>query len=344
MTGREYWRGRALLLEEAKHEMAAGKLKGIKRQFDRAEKKINQQIYAWYGRFAKNNRITYAEAKEWLKKGELEELKWDIEEYIKHGRKAALEPRYIKQLENASAKYHITRLESLKIRNRDIVEHLYSQVENDARTLMGEIFKDQSHRTAYELQMGAPFDVAAVDADELRAVLSKPWTADGTTFSENIWKSRDRLVNELHAQLSQNALLGKPPDEAISAISRKFGASKNAAARLVMTESAYLANAGRAREYKAMGVMEYEIVATLDSVTCAACGGMDGRRLPRPDFEPGATAPPFHPWCRCDTAPWYDGGEGERFARDEKGKGIYVSEKMKYSEWKKLYLKSPATA
>ena len=53
-------------------------------------------------------------------------------------------------------------------------------------------------------------------------------------------------------------------------------------------------------------------------------------------YEPGATAPPFHPWCRTTTAPHFDDlGEYERAARDKNGKPYYVPADMKYSEWKR---------
>ncbi len=38
------------------------------------------------------------------------------------------------------------------------------------------------------------------------------------------------------------------------------------------------------------------------------------------EYQVGVTAPPFHPWCRGTTAPYYEDmqGLGDRFARDVK--------------------------
>jgi len=91
-------------------------------------------------------------------------------------------------------------------------------------------------------------------------------------------------------------ILGKAPDEAISAISKKFNTSKHNAGRLVMTESAYFAAEAQKDAYSELGVEEFEVVATLDSVTCPVCGAFDGEHLPMSQYKSGTSAPPFHPW------------------------------------------------
>lgn len=56
-------------------------------------------------------------------------------------------------------------------------------------------------------------------------------------------------------------------------------------------------------------------------------------------YEPGATAPPFHCYCRSLTAPYFDDeftiGE-KRAARGEDGKTYYVPSDMSYKEWLKI--------
>ena len=57
------------------------------------------------------------------------------------------------------------------------------------------------------------------------------------------------------------------------------------------------------------------------------------------EFKVGATAPPFHPWCRCCTAPYFAdmGGVGRRFARDPDDEFTYtVPKDMTYKQWKEI--------
>lgn len=64
---------------------------------------------------------------------------------------------------------------------------------------------------------------------------------------------------------------------------------------------------------------------------------MDSKVFDMKDFAPGSTAPPFHPWCRCATCPYFADmeGLGERFARDvETGERYKVPGDMTYKQWK----------
>lgn len=53
------------------------------------------------------------------------------------------------------------------------------------------------------------------------------------------------------------------------------------------------------------------------------------------EYQIGVTAPPFHPWCRGTTAPYFADMEdiGERWARDANGKTYEVPKSMTYGQW-----------
>ena len=130
---------------------------------------------------------------------------------------------------------------------------------------------------------------------------------------------------------------GAAPDKAIKAISDRFQVSKSQAGRLVMTESAAFANEARKDCFKDLGVEKYVIVETLDNETCSLCAQLDGKVYPMSEYQVGVTAPPFHPWCRGTTAPYYEDmqGLGDRFARDVKtGESFNIPKDMTYKDWK----------
>ena len=70
-----------------------------------------------------------------------------------------------------------------------------------------------------------------------------------------------------------------------------------------------------------LGVERYKIVASFDQDTCELCGAMDGQVFKMSEYQAGLTAPPFHPWCRCCTAPYFEdmAGIGERWTRNQDG-------------------------
>ena len=81
----DYWKQRFESLESTSNAYAQQTYREIEPSFDKAQRQIQSQIEAWYGRFAKNNGITIQEARKLLNSDELKELKWDIQEYIKYG-------------------------------------------------------------------------------------------------------------------------------------------------------------------------------------------------------------------------------------------------------------------
>ncbi|MCR5635882.1 MAG: phage head morphogenesis protein [Clostridiales bacterium] len=88
-----------------------------------------------------------------------------------------------------------------------------------------------------------------------------------------------------------------------------------------------------------MDVEKCKVVAALDKHTCPICGKLDGTIIKMSDYEVGSTAPPFHPWCRCTTAPYFEDmeGIGERYARDvETGESFTVPKDMTYEQWKAI--------
>lgn len=344
MKNSEYWKLRFEQLEQAQHGQGAAAVAEIEKQYKEAQKQIEGQIARWYQRFADNNGITLAEARQYLKGAALKEFKWDVQDYIKYGQDNALMGSWVKELENASAKFHVSKLEALKIQTQQSLESLFSKQLGTVTGSLGDVFQSGYYHTAYELQKGfnIGWDITGIDQAQLEKILSKPWAADGKNFSERIWGNKDKLISEVHSQLTQNIMLGADPQKAINAIAKKMNTSKSNAGRLVMTEEAYFSSAAQKDCFDELGVEEYEIVATLDSHTSDICRSLDGQHFPMKDFQAGVTAPPFHVNCRSTTVPYFDenfGQIGERAARDEEtGKTYYVPDDMNYQDWKKTFV------
>lgn len=339
----DYWKGRFEQLEEASHKKAEAVYASIENSYIQAQKEIESKINNWYVRFANNNQITINEAKRLLNSQELKELKWDIQEYIKYGKENRLNDIWMKELENASAKYHISRLESLKIQTQQSMEVLFGNQLDEIDKMASNIYSDEYYHSCYELQKGfnIGWKIASIDENKLQKIASKPWAIDGKNFSERIWGNKTKMVNELHNQLTIMCVQGKSPDNAIKYMSKKFNTSKSQAGNLVMTESAYFSSLAQKDCFNDLDVEKYENVATLDSHTSAICQDMDGTVFDMNNFEPGVTAPPFHNYCRTTTVPHFDDDYdfvGERAARDDKGNTYYVPDNLKYKDWYNKYV------
>lgn len=343
MNNAEYWKLRFEQLEQAQNQKGVKAYADIERQYKEAQKQLEGQIARWYQRFATNNGISLAEARQYLKGADLKEFKWDVQEYIKYGQDNALNSGWMKELENASAKYHISKLEALKVQTQHSLEVMYAKQFGTMHGALSDAFESGYYHTAYELQHGfnVGWDIAGLDQAQIEKVLAKPWAADGYNFSERIWGNKNKLISEVHNELSRNIMLGADPQKAIDSLAKKMNTSKNNAGRLVMTEEAYFSSAAQKGCFESLGVEQYEIVATLDSHTSDICRSLDGKHFPMKDYQPGVTAPPFHVYCRSTTVPYFDEqfDIGERAARDEEtGKTYYIPDDMNYQEWKETFV------
>lgn len=340
VKSREYWRRRFEMLEQTQHEKSEAYYKDLERAYIRTMQEIERDIARWYQRFAVNNEMTLEEAKQQLKGEELEEFRWTVEEYIKRGKENALNQKWMKQLENASARVHISRLESLQIQLQQHVEELYGDEIEGVQELIKELYQSQYYHTAYEIQKAFEigFSLQALDENLLTKVISKPWTADGQTFSAKIWRDRNLLLDTLHTELIQSLARGETPNRMITSIARKMKTSRDNAARLVMTESAFFSASAQKDVFGELDVDRYEIMATLDGKTSDICKSMDGKVFNLADFMPGVTANPFHPWCRTTTAPWFEDDYSQRIARGKDGKVYYIDSKIKYPEWEARFI------
>lgn len=342
MTNAEYWKQRFTQLEAAQNRKGATAYLEMEKQYKAAQNELEAQIARWYQRFADSNGISLAQAKQWLKGQDLAEFKWDVKEYIKYGKENAINGAWMQELENASSKFHISRLEALQIQTQNSLETMFAQQMGTMKKALSDVYASGYYHTAYAVQQGfgLGWDVAGLDQAQIEKVLSKPWAVDGYNFSTRIWNSKTKLIGEVHNELSKNLLTGADPQKAIDSLAKKMGTSKSNAGRLVMTEQAYFSSAAQKDCFNDLDVEEYEIVATLDSHTSDICRSLDGKVFKMSDYKPGVTAPPFHVYCRSTTAPHFKENfdAGERAARGADGKTYYVPDDVTYSEWKKAFV------
>lgn len=346
MRNDAYWANRMKILEESLLDTGYEYAQNLERQYTAAIQEVEKQMASWYQRFAVNNEITLAEAQKMLTSSELEEFKWSVADYIAKGQEHAISGSWMKQLENASARVHVSRLDSLKLQLQQQAESLSGTTSETLNSSLTDIYSRGYYRTAFELQKGAGvgWSLHGLTDTQIKKVLSQPWTLDKQTFSDRIWSNKQQLINSVNTNLTQMIMRGQAPDKAIKAISERFNVSKSQAGRLVMTESAAFANSARQDCFQELGVEKYVIVETLDSETCPLCSALDGKVYPMSEYKVGLTAPPFHPWCRGTTAPYYEDmvGLGDRAARDGDGKTYDVPKDMTYKEWYDKTFTKPA--
>ena len=226
----------------------------------------------------------------------------------------------------------------------EMVKNLKEMAKDNESLIFDSLYKTYEHNyysTSYLLYrtMDDFSFTKRVTKEYFDFLAKKPWTSDGKTFSDRIWKDQGKLVDELYKEFTVAATRGANFKEASKRMSRKMNISYKKCLRLLNTEDSFFSNKAVMDAYKKSTADEYMILATLDRRTCEICGSQDTNHYKIKDAKIGINMPPFHPNCRCTTTVYFEDDDlpGERMMRDDKGKSV-KTDYMNYDEWKKKYV------
>lgn len=232
---------------------------------------------------------------------------------------------------------------------REMVKNVESMAKENESLIFENLFKTYEHNfysTSYLLYrtMDDFSFTKRVTREYFDWMAKKPWTSDGKTFSDRIWKDQKTLVDELYKEFTVSATRGANLKEAARRMSRKMDVSYKKCLRLLNTEDSFFSNKAVMDAYQNTTAEEYMILATLDRKTCEICGDQDTKHYKIKDAKVGVNMPPFHPNCRCTTVVYFGDEEDmseERMMRDENGKSV-KTEYMSYDEWKERFVDKKA--
>lgn len=336
-----YWRERYNILNATNAQLTQQTYDEAERAFELAKRDIQRDIDAWLNRFADNNGVSLVEARKLLNSNELKELKWDVAEYIKRGRENAISGKWAKELENASARLHISRLEALKLRTQNHLETAFAAENKTVENLVKNVYKSDYYHTCFELQkgFGVGFDISGIDERQLDMIIKKPWTVDRRTFSDRIWERKDKMVSALHQEMIRNCIYGRSRKEMTAALEQFVKKDiKNAeycAARVIKTETAYFTSQSQRQALSDLDCEMYEVYLPLSPKSCEICREMNGKHFKLSEYVVGSTAPPFHPNCENGSViPYYEDGFFDNIKSGEK-----IPEDITYPEWERKFVK-----
>ena len=294
MNSKDYWVDREA--EALKHYIKDEKEydKQIEKIYSDMLDSCNEQINAFYGKYAAKEGITIAEAKKRVSELDIKAYERKAKKYVKDkdfSDKANEEMR----LYNATMK--INRLEMLKanIGLEMIAGH------NELDKFMADILKG---RTEAELKRQAGILGESVRLNSKKAQVIPNASFHNATFSDRIWLYQDLMKAELSKLLQSGLIQGKNPRVLARELKKQFNVKTSDAERLMRTELARVQTEAQKAEYERNGFEEYAFLA--NSNCCDACQALNNRHFKVADMMPGENASPIHPGCRCSTAPYSD--------------------------------------
>lgn len=339
MRDAKYWAERAL------NELLMGERSVLEYEdallqaYTIALREIKKDIDAFFTRYAKENKISYAEARKRLTTPELKEFQAMVNSWLREAQAGRWSSEYIKYLEKLAGAKYVSRLEMLEADVRYQIELIERGKHIDMTELLSINYLAAYYERSYTIAHGAEIAVrfnAVAKAGVEKAVKTK-WSQ--FNYSQTIWNDRDRLVSALSTIIPQSFSRGLSSNQLGDMIAKEMGASRNRGRTLARTEVNHICNQADLDVYKVVGIEDYEYLATLDMRTSDVCRGLDGTVHKVSHASVGVNFPPMHPNCRSTTVPKFSDQVGEeRVARDEDGHTIKVPRKMTQEEYINTYV------
>ena len=336
LSSKEYWEKR----EAYKLKKGLKDLKKIEKElvdeYKKAMNEIGKEISNLFYKYAKDNNLSYSDAKKYLNSSEFREFKIDLKSYMKLIEETGDEELLL-ELNTLAMKSRISRLEEMFYQCGKYINEVYENTNKRLTVAYSSTIKDNYYQTIFDIHksIGVGVSFSYIDNDMIKEILSFPWS--GRSYSQNLWINRTKLKNAIVQELTQMIIQGKGVKETSRALSKKLEADYKNCLRLIHTEHSYFMSEATAKAYEELEVEYYQYSSALDKRTCESCGALDGETFKLVDRTVGVNASPLHPLCRCTELPYIEDDHSTRFARDEKGKGIEVSSSMTYKEWAKIY-------
>nr|DAW50616.1 MAG TPA: minor capsid protein [Caudoviricetes sp.] len=298
----EYWTERALQQEHNAQIVADRYMAQIGQSLADYKHQLVSEIEKFYARYAVDNKMTHAEAKQYLTDKERREFKHVT---LERFREMALNPDTPTPLLDALGYRHrISRKEALLAEIERLTAELYGKpdgIHDKVTEALSDVYIKGKIHQAKNLAHFGIIEKPILGVDAVKHKMASNWS--GKTFSENVWVHKEVAYKAISDVLNKGLTGGWSIDRMARALSERTGVAYHRADTLVRTETTFYNNLATLDTIKELGGDHYEIVAVLDSRTSEICQSENHKVYSVKEYEPGRTAPPFHVRCRSTIRP-----------------------------------------
>lgn len=298
----EYWTERALQQEQNAQIVADRYMAQIGQSLADYKHQLVSEIEKFYARYAVDNKMTHAEAKQYLTDKERREFK---NVTLERFREMALNPDTPTPLLDALGYRHrISRKEALLAEIERLTAELYGKpdgIHDKVTEALSDVYIKGKIHQAKNLAHFGIIEKPILGVDAVRHKMASNWS--GKTFSTNVWGHDAAVYKSISDTINKGLTGGWSIDRIARALSERTGVAYHRADTLVRTETTFYNNLATLDTIKELGGDHYEIVAVLDSRTSEICQSENHKVYSVKEYEPGRTAPPFHVRCRSTIRP-----------------------------------------
>ena len=328
MASSKYWKDREKMWQTDCQKQNTNWQKEINDVYQTMSDEISDQIAVFYQKYADENGLTLAQAKQYLDQTDIRYYSSLAKRYCEDAAKdmaagtwehSPAKSYFTTQANQEMKRYNTT----MKIARLDMLKHQIDlRIANAQRkvcSVIGDALNDRAMQT-YTRQAGILGKTVLNNLSHVKTIVQASF--HGATFSDRIWGTQQAQLKKVLSKALQDCLiLGKGAAPYTRELAKVTGKTKRQAQRLISTELARVQVQAALDSMQASGFDEFQVVASPDC--CEECQAIDGKHYPIPKLASGTNAPPMHPNCRCSIAPYE--------ARDEDGDKDF--DEAAFDEW-----------
>ena len=340
---KNYWRARAKIAVEAGEKESAIVNQQTTSAWKSAATSVKTELNAFYGKYAKENKISTAETRRRLDPKALKSFKEQHAIYLSEIERLgpkAFTAQYSTYVKDLSAKAAVTRMDELNANLRYQYEKACCTENNVLGKSLSKSYKNGYYESMYGIQKGAglSFNFSQPDTRAVDKAVSQKWL--GENYSSRIWNDKAKQLPILEREIQQGIARGQSSTQIAKNIELRCGVSASNAKRLAITETTHIREQANADAYEEAGIESYEYDATMDGKTSEICISLNGMIFKLKDKSAGVNYPPMHPRCRSSSIPYFDDIVEDgiyKAGRGLGGKTELLPYDTTYSEWVKKY-------
>lgn len=322
-SNRAYWEKREREAREKYLRTEAEEAEEINRIYREMYQWCEDEINAFYGKYADKEGIDITDAKKKVAQEDVEAFQEQAKKYVED---KDFSPQANEELRLYNATMRINRLELLKAKiGLKLVDGI-----NSIDKFMGGKMTDRA-RAELERQAGIlGFTITRADTiKRANAIVNASFK--NATYSQRLWGHASNLKNEIAIQLQRGLIAGTSSRAMAKRLQDVYGASQKDAERLMVTELRRVQTDVALQSYIEAGFTEYMYMA-VNPNACPVCRKLNNKIYEIRGAEVGNEdhpLPPMHPRCHCTTSPWDNPDEYEAWLN-------FLDQGGTTAEWEKM--------
>lgn len=293
-TSLDYWRDR----EEANRLFNVARERSYAKEIERINAKmylgIQQDIEAFYGRYASSEGITIGAAKQRVSNLDIQRYSLKAKEYVATHN---FSPKANAEMKLYNLTMKVNRLEMLKAEAGLTMAGGFSELEDLTGSALTE-------RAMHEFERQSGILGQTVNDPARHAAEIAQASFRNATFSDRVWAHQTYMKYELGKLLESGMIQGKGPIELARDLRKVVDTTQYNAERLLRTELTRAQTQAQKESFEKNGYDEYVFIAL--ETACGECLPLDGEIFKVADMQPGLNASPIHPHCMCSEAAYMD--------------------------------------